>query len=381
MQLSAFFAAFAVSSCLCLISTAASPRLSRWIRRNDLAARQASHDKPALRLGGIGLVIGVLASALLTEGHGVLLFLLLCAAPIFVSGLLEDLGYSQSPRTRLLMAVASGAIVIMLTGKYLTSIGIAPLDAAFAYAPVAIAFTLFATSGLVHATNLIDGLNGLAGAATLIGTMGLALLADQAGSSLMDMPAPILIGAILGFLLLNYPFGRIFLGDAGAYTLGFVLAWLSVSLLSATPDLSPWAIALVFFWPVTDTLLAMWRRHQTGYSIGHADRLHFHQVVMRAMEIRLFNRKLRRLSNPATTALLAPLMALPGLAGVALWNTGFWAAIAFLACATLFVGAYFTLILIARQGRMPLGGRNQRLTSRRKPKEKRSPLTKKVRAT
>lgn len=381
MQVFAFFAAFAVSACLCLIGVAASAKLSGWIRRNDLAARQASHHHPALRLGGIGLVLGLAASALLTHGNGPFLLLLCCATPVFVSGLLEDVGYRQSPRMRLLMAAVSGAIVIALTGRYLTDVGLPPLDALFAYMPFAIAFTLFATSGLVHATNLIDGLNGLAGAATLIGTLGLAALADRAGTSLMALPAPILCGAILGFLLLNYPFGRIFLGDAGAYTLGFVLAWLSVLLLAAAPALSPWAILMVFFWPVADTILAIWRRQRTGFAIGQADRMHFHQVVMRSIEITILRGKARAISNPVTTALLAPVMALPAVAGVGLWNTGLYAALAFLASAGLFVGAYHGMIFAARRARMPLGGRNRAPRPRHRRDERPDPAPKKVRVT
>lgn len=61
--------------------------------------------------------------------------------------------------------------------------------------------------------------------------------------------------AVAGFLLFNFPFGKIFLGDAGAYTLGHTLVWVAIGLNSVSSEISPWAILLIFFWPVADTML------------------------------------------------------------------------------------------------------------------------------
>lgn len=255
------------------------------------------------------------------------------------------------------MAAVSGGIVIAVTGVHLHHVGIAGVDELFVYFPVAVAFTLFATVGIVHAINLVDGLNGLAAAVTLVATVGMATVGYRAGASTMETAAPVIIGAILGFLLFNFPFGRIFLGDAGAYTLGFVLAWLSVFLMAELPALSPWAVVMLFFWPVIDTFLAMWRRQKSGVSMGQADRLHFHQVVMRSMEIIVFRRKARARSNPLTTLAVLPFMIPPALSGILFWNDDMAAAISFFVFGILFVAAYLAIVHMARRARMPLGGR------------------------
>ena len=71
----------------------------------------------------------------------------------------------------------------------------------------------------------------------------------------------ILISAgIFGFFIENYPFGLIFLGDTGAYTIGFVLGWIGIAILINIPDVSPWAILLTLFWSVGDTLLGVYHR-------------------------------------------------------------------------------------------------------------------------
>lgn len=355
--LSAFFIAFAVSLICGLAFVLFSKRIFSIVRRDDLGARQASHLRPALRLGGIGLVGGLWVAAFVFDSNSKFLTLLVGALPILVSGLLEDAGRWQSPKMRLSMAVVSGGIVIAITGIHLDHVGIAGVDQLFVYFPVAVAFTLFATVGIVHGINLVDGLNGFAGAVSLVATAGLTAVAHLAGANTMDLAAPAIIGAVLGFLALNFPGGRIFLGDAGAYSLGFVLAWSSVFLMDEVPTLSPWAVVMLFFWPVTDTFVAMWRRQWTGLSMGQPDRMHFHQVVMRSLEIILLKRKNRRISNPLTTLVVTPLMMPPAMAGIYFWNDDVGSATAFFVFGLLFVAAYLLLIRQARRGRMPLGGR------------------------
>ena len=106
------------------------------------------------------------------------------------------------------------------------------------------------------------------------------------------------IAAVLGFMILNFPFGKIFLGDAGAYVLGHLLVWTSILLIKYQPSVSPFAVLLVFFWPIADTGLAIWRRLKLGNPTDRPDRLHFHQLTMRYLEIRFFGRDRRNISNP-----------------------------------------------------------------------------------
>ena len=103
---------------------------------------------------------------------------------------------------------------------------------------------------------------------------------------------------ILGFFLLNFPAGKIFLGDAGAYMIGHLLVWCAVILVNHSQELSPFAILLIFFWPVADTLLAIWRRWRQKRKTYQPDRLHFHQLVMRFLEIKFFGQSQRRQLQP-----------------------------------------------------------------------------------
>lgn len=149
-----------------------------------------------------------------------------------------------------------------------------------------------------------------------------------------------LAAAIFGFFLLNYPFGLIFLGDAGAYTIGFVLAWFGISILLNVPAASPWAIMLTMFWPVADTILAIYRRSRRKAPTMAPDRLHVHQMVMRTLEIYILGRRRRHLANPLSTLALAPFVIAPPVAGVLLWDKPLWAFWAVVAFAILFFSSY-----------------------------------------
>ena len=93
-----------------------------------------------------------------------------------------------------------------------------------------------------------------------------------------------LFGAItLGFLLVNWPMGKLFLGDGGAYFLGFTVAWLAVQMLSRHPEVSAWAPMLVCGYPLLEVGFTVYRRMKRNLSPGRPDRLHLHSLVKRRL--------------------------------------------------------------------------------------------------
>ena len=114
--------------------------------------------------------------------------------------------------------------------------------------------------------------------------------------------------------MFNFPYGKILLGDAGAYTLGHVLIWLSSLLVARNPEISPYAILLIFFWPIMDMLFAIFRRVVNREPIGTPDRLHFHQLMMRGLGLTYFDRTQRSVTNPLATVLVLPMTVVPIIA-------------------------------------------------------------------
>jgi len=287
--------------------------------RNDISAVQASHLSPTARIGGLAIFFAIIFAAGLSHSADKWsLFILLSgsALPVFAVGLAEDFGYFASPRSRLLAAAVSGILFVALTGQWILRTGIPVFDTALHWSPFAIAFSIFLAVGISHAFNLIDGLNGLAGSTALGASVALAIIAHQAGLSEHRDILLTIAAAILGFLVFNFPFGKIFLGDAGAYTIGHLLVCMSVSILFEAPNVTPFAMLLIFFWPIADTLLAITRRLSLKKSIVEPDRLHFHQLVMRAVEIVILGKKKRLITNPIATLCTLPFIFAPMVAGV-----------------------------------------------------------------
>jgi UDP-GlcNAc:undecaprenyl-phosphate/decaprenyl-phosphate GlcNAc-1-phosphate transferase len=348
-------AVFLVSGIACgIIYVLRSLYLPFTERRRDCKAVQAAHSTPTPRIGGVGIIVGLIPMVLLLPAGTRDLFGIICLSliPLVAAGLAEDLGYHVAPRWRLLAAACSSVVVILALGAMLPKLDVWGLDTLMTWTPFAGAFTIFACAGLCHAFNLIDGLNGLSAGTGVVAALGLASIASAAGESNMAGMNLMLVAVLLGFLAFNFPFGKIFLGDVGAYTLGHILAWFSIALLIQVPELSPWAVLLVFFWPVADTFLAIYRRRRAGRPTDAPDRLHFHQLAMRAIEITLFGKNQRRITNPLTTLLMMPMISAPVLTGVLLWNRPLAAFAAVCAFALLFVGTYRFGLRMARTYRL-----------------------------
>jgi len=340
--------ALLISFMICLLLQRSSKFLISLVRRHDLSAVQSMHTKPTLRLAGVAVFMSIfLTNMIFADGLDLLSVLLFSAIPLLAIGLLEDLGVHQRPSMRLTASIVAGVIFIAETGTYLQDPGTFLLSAIFEYWMIAVFFTLFITSGIVNAFNLIDGLNGLSGSVSLVAATGIAAISYNAGLSHIAFPAGVICGAVIGFLMLNFPFGKIFLGDAGAYGIGFILSWMSLDVLMKAPEISPWAMLMMFFWPFADTTLTMARRLMSGLPVGKPDRLHFHQVVMRIIEIGLLGRVGRRYANPLATIFVFPFMALPPLLGVLFADNNFVSAMLFCLFIALFAAFYHVLIKLA----------------------------------
>src|SRR3546814_14946868 len=123
-------------------------------------------------------------------------------------------------------------------------------------------------------------MNGLAGMIATLMALSLALVALQVQDIPIFLISAALASATLGFLVWNFPFGRVFLGDGGAYFLGFMLAELAVQLVVRNPSVSPFYALAVLFYPVFEPLFSLWRRRfKRGTPADNPDALPLHQLV------------------------------------------------------------------------------------------------------
>lgn len=252
----------------------------------DLSGPQKFHTQLIPRIGGISIAAGLLIATLirfkssanfLTE-----ITLVLCAGPTFAIGLLEDLTKLISVRLRLFFTGISAALLVYLLQVHITGIGITVINPLFAIPYFGSMLTIFAVVGLANAYNIIDGFNGLSSMVGIITLLALTYVAFILGDLLIMYLSIIMIGGILGFFIWNYPRGLIFLGDGGAYLIGFWIASLSIMITYRHQEISPWFALLINGYPIIETLFTVYRRkiHQ-GKSPGQPDAIHFHTLIYR----------------------------------------------------------------------------------------------------
>jgi UDP-N-acetylmuramyl pentapeptide phosphotransferase/UDP-N-acetylglucosamine-1-phosphate transferase len=285
---------FAIAILVSFVCTGLVVRLSRSLELpwadDQLVGAQKFHAQVVPRVGGLGVVLGLMA---LTGWAGVtgkgpaaeLGLILLCGTPAFLAGLAEDFTKRVSAKFRLAATMLSGLLAFFLLGAQLSSVSFPGLDWLMTFTAFSLLFTMVAAGGLANAVNIIDGYNGLTAVVASVILMSLAYVAWQVGDNLIVSVALAGTGALVGFLLWNWPRGLIFLGDGGAYFVGYLIAVLSIMLVARHRGVvSPWYPFLLCIYPVFETFFSIWRKRVVrGTSPGVPDGLHLHMLVFRRL--------------------------------------------------------------------------------------------------
>jgi UDP-GlcNAc:undecaprenyl-phosphate GlcNAc-1-phosphate transferase len=234
-------------------------------------------------LGGIALVTGTFAGVSLVlagdRGAGWSLILrgvLPALSLIVVLGLIDDMKSLRASQKLVVQVIAAG---ILTASGYWLYTGVAPIDAV--QLMLVLLSCLFFV-GMASAVNLVDGHDGLAAGVTFISAGAFAVMALALGSHTTLVVSLALGGACFGFLLFNFPPGRIFMGDTGSMFLGVVLAIVACSLTMARPTVATFiGVCFVLGVPILDVLLAITRRVTLRSPVFSADSLHMHHVLTR----------------------------------------------------------------------------------------------------
>jgi UDP-GlcNAc:undecaprenyl-phosphate/decaprenyl-phosphate GlcNAc-1-phosphate transferase len=274
----AFASAFLVS----LVATPVVRAVAlRW-RLGDKPNGRKLDARPIPHLGGIALFLGIVAA---------LLPLVLMAAPDVVTSslvarsipvvvLIVALGVIDDTRNlrarhKLLVQVLAAAGMVALGYRLFT--GVWMFDAWMGMLSV---LSLIFILGMLSSVNLIDGHDGLAAGVSLISAASFAVIAAIAGVTSVLPVSLAVCGACLGFLIFNFPPGRIYMGDTGSMLLGLLLAVMAclVSMRAPSPGMFA-AVILALGVPLLDTGLAIARRVVLRAPVFSADHLHMHHIL------------------------------------------------------------------------------------------------------
>jgi UDP-N-acetylmuramyl pentapeptide phosphotransferase/UDP-N-acetylglucosamine-1-phosphate transferase len=244
---------------------------------------QKFHTVPTPRIGGISILLSLLLvwSESSPEIKQLLSPILCAGMPAFLFGITEDLTKQVGVILRLLATMTSGLIACWTTDYSLSRLDLWGADALLQFTFISFIFTSFAVAGVANSINIIDGFNGLATSTCTIAFIGFAFIALQVGDFSLALLALILAACVFGFFWINWPFGKMFLGDGGAYFVGFALAWVAVLLIERNQSVSPFAAMLICIFPITEVLFSIFRRTVRKDHPGQPDRLHFHSLLHR----------------------------------------------------------------------------------------------------
>lgn len=236
------------------------------------------HSRPIPRLGGVSILFCFLLFSLIWDFSDVGALFFGWAGAILVGfvGVLDD-RYTLLPTVKL-FAQSAAAITSMLGGNVIErlSLGSFSVELGILSFPLTLAWILT----LVNAHNFIDGLDGLCAGVSMTESLALALISFSLGNNETAVAALILGGACLGFLPYNAGGAKIFMGDTGSTTVGFLLAFLSTKTLFQTETSVSTAVPLLLFaLPLADITFAVTRRLLSGKSPFAPDRSHIHHLL------------------------------------------------------------------------------------------------------
>ncbi len=283
--------AFLVSITVVLWSTPVVKTIGLKSGQVDQPSERKIHQRPMVRIGGVSIFMGNLTALLIVwwlGGFGILppdkewevWGVTIGGVAFFLIGLADDL-FNLTPISRLIMQmfVASLAWQVGVRIEFLS----VPFYGLIHLGSLSLPITVIWLVGMTNAINWIDGLDGLAA-----GVSGIAAVVMLVVSLFMDQPAAALIaaalaGGALGFLRYNFNPAQIFMGDGGAYYMGFTLAGISVIGLvktyAVTAVLLPYLILAV---PILDMSAVIISRLSHGKSPFKADKSHLHHRLLKA---------------------------------------------------------------------------------------------------
>jgi UDP-N-acetylmuramyl pentapeptide phosphotransferase/UDP-N-acetylglucosamine-1-phosphate transferase len=284
-----FACCFLVSLLATLLIMRSSMQHAHLSADHDLKGPQKFHARAVPRIGGLGIFLAITVGLSIAHFKSPtisksLWLLLVCSLPAFLAGITEDITKTVSPRRRLVATAFSASLAIWVLNALINKTDIPGIDALIEWLPLSIMLTLLVVTGVANAVNIIDGFNGLASMCVFMMFLALAYVAYQVGDAFIFNAALITAGAVLGFFVWNFPAGLIFLGDGGAYLLGFLLAELSILLIHRNPTVSPIFALLLSAYPIFETLFTIYRRKWVrGVATAAPDGIHLHTLIHRRL--------------------------------------------------------------------------------------------------
>src|SRR3954449_4230849 len=275
-DLSDGFLALGLAAVVSLLATPVAGALAWRIGAIDTPRDRGLHQFPTPRLGGLAILVTVLAAGFVFLPHdqqtrGILIG----AAVIALVGAADDileLSADFKIAGQILAAVIPVAAGVRVEDATLPFLGHVDLSG-----PASYILTVIGIVALMNVINFIDGVDGLAAGVCTIAALTFAAIALSLDRQVAGVLAMITAGACIGYLRHGFAPASIFLGDSGSNLLGFLLGVIVVQGALKTNAVVALAFPLVILAvPILDSSFVIAKRIKYGKPIYQADRWHFH---------------------------------------------------------------------------------------------------------
>ncbi len=250
----------------------------------DIPNERSMHKTPIPRGAGVAFVSSALLVSFLLmifdyEQLSRYFWIYLAILIVFIGGVIDD-RKGVSPKIKFIF-IFIASILLYFDDITIETVGTYLGNEIYLPSLLVFPFTFFAIAGFTNALNLLDGLDGLAGTVSIVMLGAFMWIGYLHHDTLMMTLAAVFIAALAAFLLFNWNPAKIFMGDSGSLTLGFVISILAVK---ATHYIAPTAVLFMLAIPVLDTFVVMTRRIQRGRSPFSADKNHMHHILYNRYE-------------------------------------------------------------------------------------------------
>jgi len=206
----------------------------------------------------------------------ILFYSLVFCLPFLMLAVLEDIFQNIHPSLRLASLFLSSFLFLKFQIFGLPLLDIPFLSIINQSTILSTIFYSFCIVLLCNGMNIIDGSNGLACTTGFSSLVAISFLSYINGDYLILYLTISFSLFLLVFLLFNYPFGKIFLGDFGAYFIGWILSILLIIFFSRNPEIPTWNAAVIVFYPIFEIIFSFWRKVISGLNPMHPDGKHLH---------------------------------------------------------------------------------------------------------
>ena len=312
-------------------------KINFYFKINVIAQVQDIHQGNPSRLGGLLIYFLFIGFIFLFEKN--LSFVVLYSLFFLIPAFLEDIRIPIKPLFRLI-AILTTCTFLVINIPQLPQFDFGTLNILLNNRIFQIIFFSLAMATVINGQNIIDGTNGLSAFTSLSIFASILYLGFQLNDQSIVQVASIMIVLIIAFLLFNYPFGRLFLGDGGSYFLGFISSYLVIDIFSRYPEIPAWSAVSILFYPTLEVVFSYFRKILQRKSPFLPDNLHLH--------LKIFYLISRQKGNPRLyNALVAPFLSVVWLGPLALLPFSIeyplWSLLVLLTLILTYVFFYFSI--------------------------------------